>query len=120
MNVVCTGDGRFVEVQGTAEAEPFDRKELDALLDLAVAGCVDLAALQREALEPAERVATHQERVKKQPRTHATASLRVRAHGSNRAPVRVPIPGEGPHHGRRAASRNAVALATAAAVALDR
>ncbi|URM91250.1 ribonuclease PH [Streptomyces sp. MRC013] len=51
MNVVCTGDGRFVEVQGTAEAEPFDRKELNALLDLATGGCADLAALQREALE---------------------------------------------------------------------
>ncbi|MFF6998477.1 ribonuclease PH [Streptomyces sp. NPDC008313] len=51
MNVVCTGDGRFVEVQGTAEAEPFDRKELGALLDLAVAGCDELAAAQRAALE---------------------------------------------------------------------
>ncbi|PRH78345.1 ribonuclease PH [Streptomyces solincola] len=51
MNVVCTGDGRFVEVQGTAEAEPFDRKELNALLDLATGGCADLAALQREALD---------------------------------------------------------------------
>jgi ribonuclease PH len=51
MNVVCTGDGRFVEVQGTAEAEPFDRKELNTLLDLAVAGCGDLAAAQRAALE---------------------------------------------------------------------
>ncbi|MFJ5090665.1 ribonuclease PH [Streptomyces sp. NPDC088674] len=51
MNVVRTGDGRFVEVQGTAEAVPFDRAELDALLDLASAGCADLAALQREALE---------------------------------------------------------------------
>ncbi|MEU7338432.1 ribonuclease PH [Streptomyces sp. NPDC007074] len=51
MNVVCTGDGRFVEVQGTAEAEPFDRKELNALLDLAVAGCDELAAIQRAALE---------------------------------------------------------------------
>lgn len=50
MNVVCTGDGRFVEVQGTAEGAPFDRKELGALLDLATAGCVDLAALQRDAL----------------------------------------------------------------------
>ncbi|QIP86302.1 ribonuclease PH [Streptomyces sp. Tu 2975] len=50
MNVVCTGDGRFVEVQGTAEAEPFDRKELNALLDLATGGCADLAALQAEAL----------------------------------------------------------------------
>lgn len=50
MNVVCTGDGRFVEVQGTAEAEPFDRKELNALLDLATGGCADLAALQLRAL----------------------------------------------------------------------
>ncbi|MEV5983445.1 ribonuclease PH [Streptomyces sp. NPDC052051] len=51
MNVVCTGDGRFVEVQGTAEATPFDRKELNALLDLAVAGCDQLAEIQRTALE---------------------------------------------------------------------
>jgi ribonuclease PH len=50
MNVVCTGDGRFVEVQGTAEAEPFDRKELNVLLDLATAGCVDLTAYQHVAL----------------------------------------------------------------------
>ncbi|QWQ43394.1 ribonuclease PH [Streptomyces sp. YPW6] len=50
MNVVCTGDGRFVEVQGTAEGTPFDRKELGSLLDLATAGCVDLAAVQRDAL----------------------------------------------------------------------
>jgi ribonuclease PH len=50
MNVVCTGDGRFVEVQGTAEREPFDRDLLDRLLDLAVAGCADLGRLQREAL----------------------------------------------------------------------
>ncbi|MEU9455247.1 ribonuclease PH [Streptomyces sp. NPDC048277] len=53
MNVVCTGDGRFVEVQGTAEAEPFARDELNALLDLAVGGCTDLAAIQRAALEEA-------------------------------------------------------------------
>ncbi|MFJ6717848.1 MULTISPECIES: ribonuclease PH [unclassified Streptomyces] len=51
MNVVCTGDGRFVEVQGTAEGEPFDRKELNALLDLAAGGCVDLQALQLSALD---------------------------------------------------------------------
>ncbi|MGW3624603.1 ribonuclease PH [Streptomyces sp. NPDC000880] len=54
MNVVCTGDGRFVEVQGTAEAEPFDRKELNALLDLATGGCADLAALQLAALASTE------------------------------------------------------------------
>ncbi|GAA2469233.1 ribonuclease PH [Streptomyces thermolineatus] len=51
MNVVCTGDGRFVEVQGTAEGQPFDRAELDALLDLAVTGCTELALAQRTALE---------------------------------------------------------------------
>jgi ribonuclease PH len=50
MNVVCTGDGRFVEVQGTAEGEPFDRRLLDGLLDLAVKGCADLTALQQQAL----------------------------------------------------------------------
>jgi ribonuclease PH len=55
MNVVVTGSGTFVEVQGTAEHAPFDRAELDALLDLAVAGNATLAALQRDALaaEPA-------------------------------------------------------------------
>lgn len=46
MNVICSGDGRFIEVQGTAEGAPFDRALLDALLDLAVAGCKDLTALQ--------------------------------------------------------------------------
>ena len=50
MNVVCTGDGRFVEVQGTAEREPFDREMLDALLDLAVGGCAELTQLQQKAL----------------------------------------------------------------------
>jgi ribonuclease PH len=50
MNVVCTGDGRFVEVQGTAEGDPFDRKLLDALLDLAVGGCADLTRIQMAAL----------------------------------------------------------------------
>ena len=50
MNVVVTGSGAFVEVQGTAEGAPFDRAELNTLLDLAVGGCATLAALQREAL----------------------------------------------------------------------
>src|SRR6187431_1304468 len=48
MNVVVTGSGSFVEVQGTAEGAPFDRRELDSLLDLAVAGAVDLSRFQRE------------------------------------------------------------------------
>jgi ribonuclease PH len=50
MNVVLTGDGRFVEVQGTAEGVPFNRTELDALLDLAIGGCAELTRLQRQAL----------------------------------------------------------------------
>jgi ribonuclease PH len=50
MNVVVTGRGLFVEVQGTAEAAPFDRDELNALLDLALGGAVDLTALQVESL----------------------------------------------------------------------
>ena len=50
MNVVVTGVGEFVEVQGTAEGAPFRREELDALLDLALSGCAHLAAVQQEAL----------------------------------------------------------------------
>jgi ribonuclease PH len=50
MNVVCSGDGRFIEVQGTAEGVPFDRELLNQLLDLAVAGCKDLAGMQSSAL----------------------------------------------------------------------
>jgi ribonuclease PH len=50
MNVVMTGGGRFVEVQGTAEGEPFARAELDALLGLAARGIADLVAHQRRVL----------------------------------------------------------------------
>jgi len=50
MNVVLTGTGRFVEVQGTAEGEPFDRTHLDALLALAEKGCAELTDLQIKAL----------------------------------------------------------------------
>jgi ribonuclease PH len=50
MNVVMTGDGAFVEVQGTAEGAPFDRAMLDSLLTLAEKGCADLTARQLEAL----------------------------------------------------------------------
>ncbi|CAN5157660.1 ribonuclease PH [soil metagenome] len=50
MNVVATGDGELIEVQGTAEGAPFARRELDALLDLALGGIVDLTALQTGAL----------------------------------------------------------------------
>ena len=50
MNIVVTGRGLFVEVQGTAEGAPFDKRELDALLDLGVAGCADLKDHQLKAL----------------------------------------------------------------------
>ncbi|GAB3607108.1 ribonuclease PH [Conyzicola nivalis] len=50
MNVVVTGRGLFVEVQGTAEGAPFDRDELNALLDLALGGTADLTAMQVASL----------------------------------------------------------------------
>jgi ribonuclease PH len=50
MNVVVTGRGLFVEVQGTAEGAPFDRRELDGLLDLALGGTTILTGLQARAL----------------------------------------------------------------------
>ncbi|MDR1266435.1 MAG: ribonuclease PH [Propionibacteriaceae bacterium] len=50
LNLVATGDGRLVEIQGTAEGEPFDRAQLDLLLDLGLAGCAELTRLQRQAL----------------------------------------------------------------------
>ena len=49
-NVVMTGSGDFVEVQGTAEGVPFTRGDLDALLDLAGAGIAELTKIQHEAL----------------------------------------------------------------------
>lgn len=53
MNVFATDAGRYVELQGTAEAAPFDRRDLDRLLDLAQVGLQALFAAQREALERA-------------------------------------------------------------------
>jgi ribonuclease PH len=50
MNIVCTGDGNFIEVQGTAEGAPFDRSLLNQLLDLGAAGCAQLTKLQIAAL----------------------------------------------------------------------
>jgi ribonuclease PH len=50
MNVVMTGRGGFVEVQGTAEGQPFSRAEMDAMLALAAQGVAELVALQRQAL----------------------------------------------------------------------
>lgn len=53
MNVVVAEDGRFIEIQGTAEDEPFDREELNQMLMLAEKGTAELMALQRAALEGA-------------------------------------------------------------------
>ena len=50
LNVVMTGSGKFIEVQGTAEGEPFSRDELGVLLDLGELGCRELTAKQLEAL----------------------------------------------------------------------
>ncbi len=54
MNVVCTGDGRFIEVQGTAEREPFSRAQMDSLLGLATDGLATLIARQREIIGEAK------------------------------------------------------------------
>ena len=50
MNIVCTGDGNFIELQGTAEGAPFDRNLLNQLLDLGAAGCAELTRLQLAVL----------------------------------------------------------------------
>ena len=53
MNVVMTGSGGFVEVQGTAEGKPFSRAEMDALLALATDGLQQLTAAQNAAIATA-------------------------------------------------------------------
>ena len=55
MNIVCTGDGRFIEVQGTAEGRPFTREQMDNLLQLAGQGIAQLVVLQRQAIEASQR-----------------------------------------------------------------
>ena len=50
MNVVMSGNGSFIEVQGTAEGTPFDREVLDQLLDLGAKGCAELTQVQQAAL----------------------------------------------------------------------
>ena len=54
MNVVSTGDGRFIELQGTAEREPFSREQLESLLALAARGIQSLVTTQREAIAGAQ------------------------------------------------------------------
>jgi ribonuclease PH len=51
MNIICTGDGRFIEVQGTAERAPFSGEQMSQLLDLAKKGIEQLIKIQREALQ---------------------------------------------------------------------
>lgn len=51
MNVICTGDGRFIEVQGTAEGAPFTREQMDNLLELGKKGIEQLIRVQRQAIE---------------------------------------------------------------------
>ena len=50
MNVVCTGDGRFIELQGTAEREPFSRAQMDELVELGVHGIEQLIAIQKKVI----------------------------------------------------------------------
>src|ERR1700741_4542481 len=54
MNIVCAGDGRFIEVQGTAEGSPFTREQMDNLLELAAKGIAELVIRQRQAIHAAE------------------------------------------------------------------
>lgn len=54
MNVVCTGDGRFIEIQGTAEREPFSRSQMDQLLILAAGGIETLIGLQKAIIAEVE------------------------------------------------------------------
>jgi ribonuclease PH len=51
MNIICTGDGRFIEVQGTAEREPFSLDQMNQLLALAAQGLGWLVEIQREAIK---------------------------------------------------------------------
>jgi ribonuclease PH len=53
MNIVCAGDGRFIEVQGTAEGLPFTREQMDDLLELGRKGIEQLVRLQRQAIDAA-------------------------------------------------------------------
>ena len=50
MNIVCTGSGKFIEIQGTAEREPFTREQMNEMLALAEKGINQLFTLQRNAL----------------------------------------------------------------------
>ena len=53
MNVVMTGDGRFVELQGTAEGDPFDSEQMQSMIALATKGISELTAIQNSTIERA-------------------------------------------------------------------
>jgi ribonuclease PH len=50
MNVIMTASGKFIEIQGTAEESPFDRTEMDRLIELASKGITELTAIQRKVI----------------------------------------------------------------------
>ena len=54
MNIICTSDGRFIEVQGTAERQPFSRAQMDELVDLGMSGIETLIAIQKKVIAEAE------------------------------------------------------------------
>jgi ribonuclease PH len=54
MNIVCTGDGRFIEVQGTAEREPFSRAQMDELVELGRRGIETLIGIQKQVISQTE------------------------------------------------------------------
>jgi len=56
MNVVCTGDGRFIELQGTAEREPFSREQMDELVALATKGIARLIEIQKTIISTADQI----------------------------------------------------------------
>jgi len=53
MNVVMTGDGRYVELQGTAEGEPFDQSQMQSMLALATKGIEEITAIQKQTIDEA-------------------------------------------------------------------
>ena len=88
MNVVCTGDGGFVEVQGTAEGAVFDRADPRPLLDLAVAGCAELDPARRPTRWRDEHAAAAGHPQRRQARRAAAAAGDRRPRGRGRRPAR--------------------------------
>ena len=101
MNIVMSGAGEFIEVQGTAEGRPFDRAMLDELLDLGAAGCAELTRLQQAALGMTQRTDDRAEVVLATNNAKKLAELRrivVEARARRRGPRagrRAGLPGAG-------------------------